>query len=92
MSKPRWVVCTSLLLVACAATTPRPPSPPDGIGAAVSKRKQSELNSVAEEIKYESGDALSAAAKFTAYAECMDSLACTYCRKVDGWWMVQRCD
>ena len=92
MSKSRSIVWAILLLAACAATTPRPPSPPDGVGAAVSKGKQGELNSVAEEIKYEAGDVLSGAAKTTAYDECMDSLACTYCRKVEGWWMVQRCD
>jgi hypothetical protein len=91
MDKSRSLVGASLLWVACAGSTPQPHSASDG-ASPVSKRKQSELNSVAEEIKYESGDVLSGAAKGMAYDECMDSLACTYCRKVDGWWMMQRCD
>ena len=59
--------------------------------APVSKQKQFELISVADELKIDEAGTLAAAAKGTGYDECLTALSCSYCRKYDGWWMQRGC-
>jgi hypothetical protein len=84
------VGCASLLLTACSTMRPPTTQTPSG-GTPVSMRKHFELTTIADELKYESGDVLSAAAKQTSFDECLEALDCAYCREGEGWWMRQSC-